>query len=136
MSPLRSDRGTSFPRSMKRGLVAIPIFFLAHPAWGDEATKPSVTVGGYVETSVTHDFERPSDRAIPLRAFDNRHDTFVIENAVLDTTGSIGDLSARIALQVGQTPDTYYAPTDPQAWRFLQQALITYKTGVAKGLTI
>jgi hypothetical protein len=110
--------------------------------------QPSYTLGGYVETAYTYAFEQPSNGIINQRGFDNRHNTFTIQNAVLDAQGKLGGLSARVAFQVGHTPDSYYAaePTRPGAsgagesspatWRFLQQAYAGYKFDVARGLAL
>jgi hypothetical protein len=110
--------------------------------------EPSYTVGGYVEAAYTYAFEKPSNGIINERGFDDRHNTFTVQNAVLDAQGKLGGLSARVALQVGRTPDTYYAaePRLPGAsgapgsssdtWRFIQQAYAGYKFDVASGLAL
>ena len=73
------------------------------------------SIGGYVEAEYSYSFEKPSNGIIDERGFDNRHNTFTVSNAVVDVGGKFGSLSARIALQVGRTPDTYYLsePTSP-----------------------
>jgi hypothetical protein len=105
-------------------------------------------VNGYVETAYTYAFEAPSNGIINYRGFDNRHNTFTIQNAVVDASGSIVGLSARIALQVGHTPTSYYSAepnlpgaggagaSTPDYWRFIQQAYAGYTAGVAKGLAL
>jgi hypothetical protein len=110
--------------------------------------EPSYSVGGYVEAGYTYAFEKPSNGIINERGFDNRHNTFTIQNAVIDAQGKLGGLSARVALQVGRTPDTYYMgepsyagsssvpPSTPSSWRFVQQAYAGYKFPVANGLTL
>src|SRR5262249_33730656 len=107
------------------------------------------TVNGYVEAAYTYAFEKPSNGVINYRGFDDRHNTFSIQNAVIDASASIIGLSARVALQVGRTPDTYYAaeptlpgsvvspPSSSYTWRFIQQAYAGYKTDkVAKSLAL
>lgn len=110
--------------------------------------SPKLSIGGYIETAYTYAFEKPSNGILNYRGFDNRHNTFTIQNVVLDATGSIGDFSARIALQVGQTPNTYYlfeprqagadgAPAaTPEAFRHVQQAILTWKAPVLRGLDV
>ena len=107
-------------------------------------------MNGYIEAAYTYSLEKPSNGVINYRGFDNRHNTFALENAVVDATGSIIGLSARVALQVGTTPTTYYAagseptlpggpsvgPSTPDYWRFIQQAYAGYTAGVAKGLAL
>jgi hypothetical protein len=110
---------------------------------------PTFTVNGYVEAAYTYSLEQPSNGVINYRGFDNRHNTFALENAVVDTSASIAGVSARVALQIGTTPTTYYAagseptlpggpsvgPSTPDYWRFVQQAYAGYTFGLAKGLT-
>jgi len=109
---------------------------------------PTYTVNGYVETAYTYSLERPSNGIIDYRAFDNRHNTFTLQNAVIDASGSVAGLSARVALQVGSTPNTYYGAepnlpgsagtpsSTPEYWRYIQQAYAGYKADVARGLTL
>ncbi len=48
------------------------------------------------------------------RGFDNRHNTFTLQNAVVDASASIIGLSARVALQVGHTrPPITNAGSEP-----------------------
>jgi hypothetical protein len=108
----------------------------------------SYTLNGYVEAAYSYSFEKPSNGIIDERGFDNRHNTFTISNAVVDVAGKFGSLSARVALQVGQTPDTYYLsePTLPgtastpgssaSAWKYIQQAYAGWKAPVARGLAL
>jgi hypothetical protein len=106
------------------------------------------SVNGYVETAYTYSFQQPSNGIVNYRGFDDRHNTFTIQNAVVDATGSIVGLSARIALQVGHTPNTYYAAepnlpgaagagsSTPDYWKFIQQAYAGWNANVAKGLAL
>lgn len=110
--------------------------------------EPSYSIGGYVEASYTYAIERPSNNILANRGFDNRHNTFLLGNAVIDAQGKLGGLVARVALQAGRTPESYYAgePThtggggtpgsSAPAWRFVQQAYAGYKFDVASGLTL
>ena len=124
-------------------VVTPPAASAAPSAW-----RPSYTLNGYIEAGYTYGFEKPSNGVINYRGFDNRHNTFTIENVVLDAAGKLGSLSARVALQVGRTPDTYYLaePVHPgtagtgassaATWRFLQQAYAGWKAPVARGLAL
>jgi hypothetical protein len=152
--------------------LAIPIALTAHPALADQAPPPApapastpapaptpapaaspvkgptFTLNGYIETAYTYSLEQPSNGIINYRGFDDRHNTFTIQNAVVDASASIVGLSARVALQVGQTPNSYYsaeptlpgaggaAPSTPDAWKFIQQAYAGYNAPVAKGLAL
>jgi hypothetical protein len=110
---------------------------------------PTFTLNGYLETAYTYSVEQPSNGIINYRGFDNRHNTFTIQNAVIDAAGSIVGLSARVALQVGSTPTSYYSAepnlpgasgagaSTPDYWRFIQQAYGGYTiASIAKGLTL
>jgi len=123
---------------------------IAYPASAEEpktsATKVAVT--GYVESFYQWNFNNPSNRLTNFRGFDNRHNSFTISNAVLDTQSTAGPVSARLALQVGHTPETYYLPepsspgsssagtTNASTWKFLQQANIGYRAPFGRGLLI
>ncbi len=111
-------------------------------------TRAKVTLGGYVETFYQWNFNNPSNFITNYRGFDNRHNIFTIDNAVLDTHASIDRTSIHIALQVGNTPDTYYqaepvwkatsgaGASGPDVWKFIQEANLSYLAPVGKGLTV
>jgi hypothetical protein len=111
-------------------------------------TRAALTIGGYAEIFYSWNFNNPSNNITALRAFDNRHNTFTISNAVLDAAGALGPVSARIAIQVGQTPETYYQsePILPGAdkvpgsskeiWKLLQQAWAAYEIPIGRGLVV
>lgn len=106
----------------------------------------SVILGGYAEIFYQWNFNQPANSVTSYRGFDNRHNSVTISNVVLDTAGSVGPVSARIALQFGHTPESYYlsepsSPASPGAgatgievWKFLQQALIGYRAPLGRGL--
>ncbi len=112
------------------------------------ATNAAVTLGGYVETFWQWNFNNPSNFITNYRGFDNRHNIFTIENAVLDVQGTLGRVSARFALQIGSTPDTYYSaepvwkatsgagPSGPTFWQNIQQANVAYVAPIGRGLTL
>jgi hypothetical protein len=139
------------PQSQVGVTPPAPIPPPAPPATTSTPVKgPTFSVNGYVETAYTYSLEKPSNGEINYRGFDNRHNTFTLQNAVVDATGSILGLSARVALQVGSTPSTYYAagseptlpggasigPSTPDYWRFIQQAYAGWTAPVAKGLQL
>jgi hypothetical protein len=109
-------------------------------------SRASVILGGYTEIFYQWNFNRPENGITNYRGFDNRHNSVTIANAVLDVAGAAGPVSARLALQFGHTPESYYlsepaAPpiagagaTGTQVWKFLQQALIGYKAPLGRGL--
>lgn len=104
---------------------------------------------GWIETAFSWNFNRPSNGITAYRGFDNRHSTFVIQNAVLGANASQGPFSARVALQVGTMPAAYVgnnepvhpgggtvAPSDGTYWRYLQEAFVSYDTGLGRGLRL
>jgi len=111
-------------------------------------TKPEITLGGYVEAAYTYVFEQPSNGIINYRGFDDRHDSFTLSNLALDAAGRYGPVFARVALQVGHTPNFYYQaePAIPATsgagdssfatWKLVQQAYAGLRAPVARGLTI
>lgn len=116
-------------------LFLLILLLSALPAHAVPLTLPDgVTVTGYLETSYTHDFSEPPAGVMLLRSFDNRSDMFLLENAVVDVAIDRERIMGRLALQIGQTPNSYYRAelTQPggtgvglssaDTWKFLQQA--------------
>jgi hypothetical protein len=109
-------------------------------------TGPTVKVTGYVEAFYQLNFNWPSNLITAYRGFDNRTNSVTISNAAIDVTGASGPVSARLALQVGHSPASYYLaePTylaqagtggsDSQLWRIIQQAILGYQIPVGRGL--
>src|SRR5262245_43260847 len=114
------------------------------------ATKANITLSGYVEVFYQWNFNDPSNGITNYRGFDNRHDSFTLDNVVLDALGETGkSVSAHFALQFGHTPETYYlseplspgtpgaGSTGPSVWKFLQVANIAWHAPVGrKGLLL
>jgi len=115
---------------------------------GKKASEPVVTFGGYAEVYYQWNVNDPSNRITNYRGYDNRHNTFTISNAALDAQFAYEGAQARVTLQAGQTPDTYYSaePVSPGAsgagastldtWRFVQQAYVGYEFPVLSGLLL
>lgn len=93
-----------------------------------------LSASGYAETYFAWNFNNPENRVSNFRAFDNRHNTFVLSNAVVSLEGETHGLFARIALQAGLTGETYYAaepaftstdgagPTGAEVFKHVQEA--------------
>jgi hypothetical protein len=106
------------------------------------ATKANITFSGYVEVFYQWNFNDPSNKITNYRGFDNWHDSFTLDNVVLDVLGSAGSVSAHFAFQYGHTPQTYYlaepshpgtpgtGPSNSSVWNFLQQANLGWKAPV------
>lgn len=126
----------------------------AGPPEGVAAAPPAsesplvVTPLGYVEAHFAYNLNRPSNGITNARGFDNRHDTFTLANAALGANAAYGAVTARVILQVGATPSTYYAsepvlpgtPTangsGPETWKYLQEANLSWKAPVGRGLLV
>jgi hypothetical protein len=118
------------------------------------ATRANITVSGYAEFFYQWNFNDPSNGITNYRGFDNRHDSFTLDNVVLDLVGATGPVSAptvsvHLALQYGHTGETYYQqePVSPgtagagsssaSVWKFVQQANIGWRAPVGgRGLFI
>jgi hypothetical protein len=119
------------------GLVAFSIRTASAQPAPDPA--PTLKINGYVEAFYQYNFNQPSNLITAYRNFDDRSNSFTVDNAVIDVSGQAGAVSTRIVLQVGRTPATYYTleptqtaeagagSTGPEVWRLIQQAIIGYK---------
>src|SRR5262245_43411714 len=85
-----------------------PALAVQAPPEPAKESAPAAKLAGYVEASYAYNFNRPSNGITNFRGFDNRHDTFTLGNVVLDGSFDHKSLVGRLALQVGQTPNTYY----------------------------
>src|SRR5262249_16731814 len=150
-------------RRRRFGLLAIcaatyPTIAMAQPAPAPPGTPPTpeppapsgptAKLDGYVEAGYSYNLNRPSNGITNYRGFHNRHDTFTISNVVLGGTFDYESLTGRLALQVGQTPSTYYlgepssrgtpgaAAVDGSTWKYIQQAYVGWKAPIGRGLLL
>jgi hypothetical protein len=114
----------------------------------NEREKPAlkVTPLGYVEAYYAYNLNRPSNGITSFRGFDNRHNAFTLSNAALGANWEAGPVGGRLILQVGSTPSTYYSSepslagagganaSSSELWKYLQEAFVTYKAPVGRGL--
>ncbi len=110
------------------------------------STPANLTLSGYAEVLYQWNFNQPSNGITNYRGFDTRHNSFTISNVVLDAAGALGPVGARLALQIGSTPETYYLAEPAAAgaagagasnfnvWKFLQQANVSVRAAVGRGL--
>lgn len=110
------------------GRLILGLLLVSSAAHADDGVK----LGGYVETFWQWNFNDPSNGVTADRGFDNRHDSFTLDNAAIDLLGTRGPVAVHFVLQTGNTPATYYA-AEP-AWQHIQQANIAYKAPVGDGL--
>jgi len=115
-----------------------------------EEQKPAIDVTplGYVEAFYAYNLNRPSNGITNFRGFDNRHNTFTLSNAALGANAQAGPVTARLILQIGSTPSTYYLgepvfagssganASGPSQWKYLQEANLSYKAPVGRGLLV
>lgn len=92
------------------------------------------TVSGYIESFYQWNFNVPGNGISAYRGYDNRHNTFTLQNAVIDVGFRAKDVLARVALQVGHAPAVIYQDEPDKAatesanasngelWRYLQRA--------------
>lgn len=108
--------------------------------------SPKLTVGGYLEADYQLHVQNPSNRITSLRGFDNRSRTFTLSNVALDVKAETGPVAARVVLQVGATPSSYYLgepalpgsagvnATSSELWKYVQTATATAKAPA--GITV
>lgn len=135
-------------RPLAPALCALPILLSSTGARAQQLpedlsgpqNESKLTVGGYVEAYYAYNFNRPSNRITEFRAFDNRHNTFALQSAVLDASWANRHLEARLALQFGLATETYYRASEPSLpgasltpssgpdfFRHIQQAYLGWK---------
>ena len=97
-------------------------------------------VGGYLEMYDQWNFEDPSNGVTNLRAFDDRAASLTLQNAVVEATWTKETVSGRVAVQVGDAADTYYAgeprvprqgaqpASGPDEWRHVQEAWVAWQS--------
>lgn len=124
-----------------------PVEAPAAPARSEGPTL-KVTPIGYVEAHYAHNFNRPSNGITNYRGFDNRHNSFTLANAALGANADYGPVTARLILQIGSTPSTYYLgePTlagagganasSAELWKYLQEANVSWKAPAGRGLLL
>ena len=112
-------------------------------------TPPHVTFLGYVEGFYQYNFNRPSNGLTNYRAFDNRANSFTLANVAVGAAWEAGPVVGKLVLQVGHTPSTYYASSEPtspgssganasssELWKYVQEANVGYKAPVGNGLLL
>lgn len=113
-----------------------------------ETAAEPYTFFGYAETDYSFNFNQPSNGITHLRGFDNRHNTFTIQNVALGVAWDWENVIGNVTLQVGHTGATYYlgepslvgalgtSATSGSLWQFVQQANVGYRITIGNGLTV
>ena len=125
---------------------ASPAIATTEPTAPPAAPAVKVTPLGYIEAYYAYNFNRPSNDITNYRGFDNRHNSFTLQNAALGANFEAGPVGGRLVLQVGAVPSTYYSSepvlpgtgsvnaSGPDVWKYLQEAFVTYKAPIGRGL--
>ena len=136
------------PRLLLLSLLAIAPSAAAEAPKKVDAPKVELTPIAYVEVGASWNFNKPSNGITNYRGFDNRHATFSLTNVALGAQATYGPVEARVVLQVGQTPSTYYlaepilagtpstAASSPELWKYVQEAWLAYKAPIGRGLRL
>jgi len=108
-----------------------------------------LTIGGYVEAFYSYNFNRPSNGITHYRTFDNRHNAITLQNLALDFGWDSKHALAKVVLQAGHAPNTYYGVSEPdmpgadgtvgsnaELWRYVQQAYIGWHLPVKVPITL
>jgi hypothetical protein len=137
---------------MRRTIATVVALIWTAPVFAEPEPEPEpepeiqLSIGGYVEAYYQLNWRRPANRLTNLRGFDNRERTFTLSNVALDAKAVRGPLAARVTLQIGSTPSTYYLAepalpgagganaTGPELWKYVQQASLAYTA--ASGLVV
>jgi len=120
------------------------------PSAGAENGKTELRVRptGYVEVFYSYNLNRPSNGITNYRGFDNRHSAITLSNVALGATWDYGPVGGKVMLQVGSTPATYYSAepalagagganaTGADLWRYVQEAYLSYKLPVGRGIVL
>jgi hypothetical protein len=112
-------------------------------------TEPEpYTFFGYAEASYAYNTNQPSNGITHLRGFDNRHNTFTIQNVALGVSWDWENVVGNVTLQVGHTGATYYlgepslvgalgtSASSASLWQFVQQANVGYRIAIGNGLLV
>lgn len=108
----------------------------------DERAAVDFAPFGMVEAFFLWSFRDPDNGIVALRGFDNRHASFTLANVVFGADFGYRDAYARIALQWGHTPTSYYGAepadlgglgvgsTSPELWQVIQEAFVGYRATI------
>jgi len=108
-----------------------------------------LTIGGYVEAFYSYNFNRPSNGISHYRTFDNRHNAITLQNLALDFGWDSKHALAKVVLQAGHAPNTYYGVSEPdmpgadgtpgsnaELWRYVQEAYVGWHLPVKTPMTL
>ncbi len=133
------------PASEPPAPAPAPAPVVAAPA----SDAPKVTVGGYAEAYYSYNLNNPANGITNFRWIDNRHNTIMLQTAVLDVAAEYASFRGHVALQAGPTAEGWYseanegrvgasgaAPLGVETWKHVQQANVGWKAPVGRGLLL
>ncbi|HUI64383.1 MAG TPA: porin [Bacteroidota bacterium] len=97
--------------------------------------SPPVTIGGYVDSYFSYNFDRPKSRVNELRNFDVGEDQFVMSTAEVTVQKAAAPVGFRVDLDFGPANDIVQSGVSGSI-ADLRQAYITYVIPVGSGLTV
>ena len=94
--------------------------------------------GGFVDTYYGYNFNRPASRKDGLRNFDVNHNQFSLSLLELSVLRQPDPLGFRVDLNFGDIAKMVHAaePGGSDVFQYLQQAYLSYKAPLGKGLSI
>jgi Putative beta-barrel porin-2, OmpL-like. bbp2 len=110
----------------------------APPAGNRVSFFDKVEFSGFVDTYYGYNFNRPPSRKNPLRNFDLNHNQFSLNLIELAMERKADPLGFRLDLNFGDTAKFVHAaePGGSDVYQYLQQAYVTYKAPLGKGLSV
>ena len=147
-SPRNARADEPSPAPPESALPPDPTPLQDFPPPEPEAPAVKITPMGYIEAYYAWNVNRPVNNITNYRGFDNRHNTITLSNAALGAAFTSGPVGGKLMLQIGSQPSTAYAgepafpgasaanATGPELWKYLQEAYVTYKAPVGRGLTV
>jgi hypothetical protein len=143
------DEATPAPAPPENALPPDPTPLQPFPPAEPAAPAVKITPTGYIEAYYAYNFNRPVNGITNYRGFDNRSNSFTLQNVALGTFFESGPVGGKLMLQVGSQPSTYYPASEPtlpgtrganasgpDLWKYIQEAYITYKVAIGRGLEL
>jgi hypothetical protein len=108
------------------------------PAGRIESFFDGVVFSGFADTYYGYNFNRPASRRNALRNFDFNHNQFSLNLLEIALERAPEPLGFRLDLNFGDTAKWVHSsePGGSDVYQYLQQAYVSYKAPLGKGLTV
>jgi Putative beta-barrel porin-2, OmpL-like. bbp2 len=108
------------------------------PAGNRASFFDKIEFSGFADTYYGYNFNNPPSRKNPLRNFDLNHNQFSLNLIELAMERKADPLGFRLDLNFGDTAKFVHAaePGGSDVYQYLQQAYVTYKAPLGKGLSV